>query len=85
MKNQLPSEDCGFNGHKRVKGHKRHRVVDILGELLHVRMHAAHLSETITAPSILQETAAAYPTLQAFSGDSGYRGAAVVFMNKKLN
>ena len=67
-----------------MKGHKRHIVVDILGNLLHVRVHAANHSDTIAATSILQEAAMAYPTIQAFSGDCGYRGTAEAFVRRKL-
>ena len=51
-----------------MKGHKRHIVVDILGNLLHVRVHAANHSDTIAATSILQEAAMAYPTIPAIPG-----------------
>lgn len=84
MKTQYDSEERGVDGYKKVKGHKRHIVVDILGNLLHTRVHAANVADTIAAPSILQETIAAYPTLQAFSGDLGYRGTAVDFVHEEL-
>ena len=35
------SEERGIDGGKKVKGHKRHIVVDILGNLLYVKVHAA--------------------------------------------
>ncbi|MGZ8248715.1 MAG: transposase [Methylomagnum sp.] len=43
VKTQYGSEDRGIDGGKRVKGHKRHIVVDILGQLLHVQVHAANM------------------------------------------
>ena len=67
-----------------MKGHKRHIIVDILGGLLHVQVHAANHSDTIAAASVLQKAAIAYPTIQAFSGDRGYRGTAETFVSEEL-
>ena len=46
VKTQYASEDRGIDGGKKVKGHKRHIIVDILGNLLHVQVHAANSSDT---------------------------------------
>ena len=69
---------------KKVKGHKRHIVVDILGNLLHVKVHAANIPDTIAAGQILKDTVQIYPTIKAFSGDLGYRGTAVNFVSEEL-
>ncbi len=84
VKTQYNSEQRGIDGHKRVKGHKRHIVVDILGNLLHVQVHAAHLSDTISAGSILKDTINKYSTIRAFSADLGYRGTAENFVREEL-
>ena len=42
VKTQYASEERGIDGGKKVKGHKRHIVVDIVGNLLHVSVHAAY-------------------------------------------
>jgi putative transposase len=42
VKTEYASEERGIDGGKKVKGHKRHSVVDILGNLLHVSVHAAN-------------------------------------------
>ena len=47
VKTQYASEERGIDGGKKVKGHKRHIVVDILGCLLYVRVHAANLSVVV--------------------------------------
>jgi len=67
-----------------VKGHKRHIVVDILGNLLHVSVHAANLSDTKSAGDVLSAVADKHPSIKAFSGDAGYRGSAVEYADKKL-
>ena len=84
VKTQYNSEQRGIDGHKRVKGHKRHIVVDILGNLLHVQVHAAHLSDTLSAGPILKDTINKYSTIQAFSADLGYRGTAENFVREEL-
>ena len=54
MKTQYASEERGIDGGKKVKGHKRHIVVDILGNLLYVKVHAANLSDTKSACEVLE-------------------------------
>jgi putative transposase len=81
---QYASEERGIDGGKKVKGHKRHIVVDILGNLLYVRVHAANLSDTKSACEVLKGAASKFPSLAAFSGDAGYRGTAVEFTSTKL-
>ena len=39
------AEDKGFDGGKKVKGRKRHIVVDPMGNLLGVVVHAAHIHD----------------------------------------
>lgn len=83
VKTQYASEERGIDGGKKVKGHKR-IVVDILGNLLHVSVHAANLSDTKSACDVLEAAAGKYPAIKAFSGDAGYRGSAVEYTDKKL-
>ncbi len=73
-----------MDGYKKVKGHKRHIIVDILGNLLAVNVHAANISDTIAAGPILKAPVQGYPTIQAFSGDAGYRGTAEIFVSEEL-
>ena len=85
VKTQYASEERGIDGGKKVKGHKRHIVVDFLGNLLYVKVHAANLSDTKSACEVLEGVADKYSSLKAFSGDAGYRGTAVDFTSQKLN
>jgi putative transposase len=84
VKTQYASEERGIDGGKKVKGHKRHIVVDILGNLIYVRAHAANLSDTKSACEVLEGVTSKFPSLEAFSGDAGYRGTAVEFTSTKL-
>lgn len=37
---------------KKIKGHKRHIIVAILGNLLHVQVHAANIHDTKASCSV---------------------------------
>ena len=65
-----------------MKGHKRHILVDTLGHLLHVNAHTANHSDTKAACEVLRRGAEKYPSIKAFSGDAGYCGAAVTFVDE---
>lgn len=85
VKTQLDSEERGFDGGKKVKGRKRHIVVDILGNLLHVSVHAANYNDTQSGGPVLERAAEKNPTIEAFSGDAGYRGMCVNFVEGTLH
>ena len=67
-----------------MKGRKRPMVVDILGNLQQVQVHAANLHDTLGGCDVLRRTAEKHPSLKAFSGDAGYRGTAVRFVEEQL-
>ena len=84
VKTQYASEQRGIDGNKKVKGHKRHLIVDILGNLLAVNVHAANLTDTCRRSGFLKAAVQSYSTIQAFSGDAGYRGTAATFVSEEL-
>jgi putative transposase len=84
VKTEYASEERGIDGGKKVKGHKRHSVVDILGNLLHVSVHAANCSGTVAGGPVMARAAEKYPSIEAFSGDAGYHGTAVKFVDETL-
>ncbi len=47
-------------------------------------MHAANIHDTKAASRVLEAAAQKYPSIKAFSGDEGYRGTAVEFVEKTL-
>ncbi len=84
VKTEYASEERGIDSGKKVKGHKRHIVVDILGNLLHVSVHAANCSDTVAGGPVMARAAEKHPSIEAFSGDAGYRGTAVKFVDETL-
>ena len=84
VKTQYASEERGIDGGKKVKGRKRHIVVDILGHMLSVSVHAANRSDTVAGGPVMERAAEKHPSISAFSADAGYRGTAVRFVEKIL-
>ena len=79
-----PSEERGFDGGKKIKGRKRHIVVDTLGNLIQILVHAANIHDTKGGCDLLQNAVEKCKGIKAFSGDAGYRGTAVEFVENTL-
>ncbi|MGV6851685.1 MAG: transposase [bacterium] len=84
MKTTSASDERGFDGGKKTKGRKRHIVVDTLGNLIQIIVHAANLHDTKAGCDVLKAASEKYATLKAFSGDAGYQGSAVEFVETTL-
>ncbi len=57
----------------KVKGRKRHIVVDTMGNLLAVTVHAANIHDTKSGINPAKRAYEKYTTIQKFCGDNGYR------------
>jgi len=70
---------------KKIKGRKRHIVVDIMGNLLAVIVHAANIHDTKSGidPAVIAYEK--YPTIEKFCGDEGYRKSFVEDIQYNLN
>lgn len=63
----------GYDGGKKIKGRKRHLVVDSLGLLMAVLVTAANADDGTTAPQVLgQLPRAEYPRLEKVYADQKY-------------
>lgn len=58
---------------KKTKGRKRHIVVDIMGNMLAVVVHAANIHDTKSGILPARKAYKKYPTIKKFCGDEGYR------------
>lgn len=85
VKTAYASEGRGYDGNKKTKGRKRHIVVDTLGNLVAVLVHAANEHDSKAGCNVLKMAAGKHSTLEAFSGDAGYGGSAVEFVETVLN
>jgi putative transposase len=65
-----------------VTGRKRHVVVDTLGLLLAVVVHAADLQDRDGAKLVLAKLVGHFPRLQLIWADGGYGGALVAWVQE---
>ena len=59
---------------KKIKGRKRHIVVDTMGNLLAVFIHAANIHDSKSGIFPAYLSCIKYPTIKRFCADAGYRG-----------
>ncbi len=64
----------GIDGGKKVKGRKRHIIVDTMGLLLAVIVHAANEHDSKSAPRVIAELRGRFSRLVKIIADGGYRG-----------
>ncbi|GHT34554.1 hypothetical protein AGMMS49574_22210 [Bacteroidia bacterium] len=67
----------GIDGGKKTKGRKRHIIVDTMGLLLAVVVHAANIHDSKGAPFVLSELRFRFSRLVKIIADGGYRGERV--------
>lgn len=66
-------EQRGYDGGKKIKGRKRHLLVDTLGLLIAVLITGANVDDGTAATLLLERVAAEdYPRLQTIFGDNKY-------------
>lgn len=70
---EIGGDDRGYDGGKKLKGRKRHLLVDTLGLLIAVVVTAANLDDGTAAPQLLARVAIAdFPRLLTIFGDNKY-------------
>jgi putative transposase len=67
-------EDRGYDGGKKVKGRKRHLLVDTQGLLLKAKVHSAKVMDYEGIKTLLEGADEAFPRLSHLWLDAGYRG-----------
>lgn len=65
---------CGFDAGKKVKGRKRHIVVDTIGLMVGLVVHAADIQDRDGAPAVLASIRRSCPWLRHDFADGGYQG-----------
>lgn len=70
---EVGGEDRGYDGGKKIKGRKRHLLVDTLGLLIAVLVTAANLDDGTAAPQLLALVSPEdFPRLTTIFGDNKY-------------
>ena len=64
----------GYDAGKRIKGRKRHIVVDTLGLMVGLVVHGAHIQDRDGAPLALASIRHRWPWLRHVFADGGYSG-----------
>lgn len=76
----------GYDAGKKVKGRKRHVLVDVLGHLLKVVVHTADLQDQVGAKLLLETLGQVLALrLRLIWADRGYRGSLVEWCQEQLD
>jgi len=67
-------EERGYDGGKKVRGRKRHLLVDTEGFVLKVKVHSAKIMDYEGIKMLLQHAGEKFPRLKHLWLDAGYRG-----------
>jgi len=74
----------GYDGAKLVCGRKRHLVVDVLGLVLVVQVHAANIQDRAGAPAVLSALVEQFASVLLIWADGGYAGTLVDWVSETL-
>ena len=77
------ADERGFDGNKKVKGRKRHIIVDSLGHLLTVKVHGANHHDSPSSIAVIDAVMGQYDCLKAICGDGGYNGSSTLHAIKQ--
>ena len=75
--------ECGYDGAKKIKGRKRHILVDTMGLLLNVVVHSAAIQDREGSILVFERIKKSFSRLKLIWADAGYRGD-LVTMTKVL-
>jgi putative transposase len=75
---EVGGKERGYDGGKKIKGRKRHLLVDTLGLLLAVVITSAHIDDGAAAVDLLTQIRAQdFPRLETIFGDTKYHNHAL--------
>jgi putative transposase len=74
----------GYDGGKKLSGRKRHALVDTLGLLLTVTVHAADIQDRAAVPQVLQGVQEVFGRLAHIWLDQGYTGKGKAWIEEHL-
>ena len=75
----------GFDGHKRVKGRKRHILVDTLGLPIASRVEPANISDRTAGGRLLGGLRFAFPNIRTVIADAGHESRRLATEIKRLD
>ncbi len=69
--------NTGYDAGKKVKGRKRHILVDTLGLILKSEVHSAGIQDRDGAALVFDKLTGRFPFIEKICGDGGYQGPRV--------
>jgi putative transposase len=75
----------GYDGGKKVSGRKRHLLVDTMGLLLKVVVHAANLQDRESVNLRLQPIKGEFPRMEKVWVDQGYTGKGKTWIETQMD
>ena len=81
-------QDTGIDGNKKIKGSKRHLIVDTMGLIICVAIHAASIHDSKGAKEVFEKRYAVRHEevrMQKIVADGGYEGDLAEWLNSKLH
>ena len=73
-------DPSGYDAGKKIKGRKRHILVDTLGLLLNVVVHPADVQDRDGALHLLRRTRRLFPFIKRIFADGGYAGGTMALV-----
>jgi len=80
----VSSQSSGFDAGKKIKGRKRHLVVDTLGLILCAVVHSADIQDRDGAKIVLAALKEKWKKIIKIIADGGYRGSLIDYVKQTL-
>lgn len=77
--------EVGFDGGKKVKGHKRHSLTDTVGNMLNVVVTAANVSDIAGGKLLINKILEDFPTIEKIWADGTYRGGFINWVHERID
>lgn len=84
----ISGQQRGIDGNKKIKGSKRHIIVDTMGLIICIAAHAANIHDSKGAKEVfdcLYELRFDEDRLAKILADGGYQGEIAVYLKEKMN
>jgi putative transposase len=78
-------QESGFDGGKLVKGRKRHIIVDTMGYIIVVIVHAASIADCTGARQVITKLFETLDTIKLIWADGGYKGELIDWVKKQFD
>lgn len=75
----------GYDAGKKIKGRKRHIVVDTMGLLLDVVVHSADIQDRDGAKLVLEKVLNETPSIELIWADGGYKGSLIEWVEDNFD